>query len=233
MFGHQKGENCCHSGSLPIEETPQKNIECICLRNEAASHVNSEKLDLDNFCEDILNNDEDLFYENNHNNDTLDTDQNTDCEKEPIKVKDTKKSKKTEKGSTLPARVKKSYEGEILPGSHPYKCTYCDKRFKQVGHANLHERTHTGDKKYVCKFCNKKFNQLSHQNDHERIHTGEKPFMCSDCGKCFAYNSALKSHKKIHTGEKTYRCGFCEKSFNQVSLKTLYIKKDSQSSKIV
>ena len=221
MFGPQKEENDCQLGRLTTEKTQKKNIDRIYLRNEATYLVDSEKLDLDNFCEDILNNDDDLFYENNHNNDPQDIDQNNDGNKELIKVKEGRKRKKPEKGSTPPIRIKKCYEGEILPGSHPYKCTYCDKRFKQVGHANLHERTHTGDKKYVCKFCNKKFNQLSHQNDHERIHTGEKPFMCSDCGKCFAYNSALKSHKKIHTGEKTYRCGFCEKSFNQVSIKAL------------
>ena len=172
---------------------------------------NGEK-DLQNFCDELLDN-EDLFNETNQ----------TDCvnKNQSFNTADVakrrKRKKKTEEDASKPRLIKKSYEGEIFLGSHPYKCTYCEKRFKQVGHANLHERTHTGDKKYICPYCHKKFNQLSHLKDHERIHTGEKPFMCPDCGKCFAYNSALKSHKKIHTGEKTYNCEFCEKSFNQVS----------------
>jgi len=137
-------------------------------------------------------------------------------------VEEQMKAFKEEKLATKGSRsARRTYTGEIHPGDKPYKCTFCDKRFKQVGHVNLHERTHTGGQKYICQYCNKKFNQSSHLKDHLRIHTGEKPFMCSDCGKCFGYNSALKSHRRIHTGEKCYKCKFCEKTFNQLgNLKT-------------
>lgn len=180
--------------------------------------ISPDKAELVSFCDTLLDNDENLFISDNP--DVIEPASQPDEAVAPCKgvMKLDVKKQQRKRNDTLigPRTVKKSYEGEILPGSHPYKCTYCDKRFKQVGHANLHERTHTGDKKYVCSYCQKKFNQLSHLKDHERIHTGEKPFVCDMCGKCFGYNSALKSHKKIHTGEKTYKCGFCEKSFNQL-----------------
>ena len=177
-----------------------------------------DKAELVSFCDTLLDNDENLFISDNPD-DSEPSNQPDEAEvscKDVVKLDEKKQPRKKTDALIGPRTVKKSYEGEILPGSHPYKCTYCDKRFKQVGHANLHERTHTGDKKYICSYCQKKFNQLSHLKDHERIHTGEKPFVCDMCGKCFGYNSALKSHKKIHTGEKTYKCGFCEKSFNQL-----------------
>lgn len=198
--------------------------ECSNIDTEEASPqptVSSEeqidKSEIHDLCEDLLNsNSPDKFSDCNPS--SYDSGGETDniCCDTVVEEGEDKTSQKCDTPKKGSRSAKKSYEGEILPGSHPYKCTYCDKKFKQVGHANLHERTHTGDKKYICPFCNKKFNQLSHLKDHERIHTGEKPFMCSDCGKCFGYNSALKSHKKIHTGEKSYKCGFCEKTFNQL-----------------
>jgi len=116
---------------------------------------------------------------------------------------------------------KRSYKGEIYPGEYRYKCNYCDKRFKQVGHVNHHERKHTGSKKYECDLCKKRFNQKCHLIDHKRLHTGEKPYKCEDCGKCFTFSSGLKSHIRIHTGERQFSCSFCEKKFNQrTNLKT-------------
>ncbi len=61
--------------------------------------------------------------------------------------------------SPLPRRP---YEGQLYPGEYPYKCSYCEKKFKQVGHVHQHERTHLGTQKYTCEHCDKKFNQLSH-----------------------------------------------------------------------
>ena len=180
--------------------------------------VSPDKTELVSFCDDLLDNEENLFISDKPDDSEAGIqpeESGLPC-KDLAKLDDKKQQRKKTETMISPRTVKKPYEGEMLPGSHPYKCTYCEKRFKQVGHANLHERTHTGDKKYICSYCQKKFNQLSHLKDHERIHTGEKPFVCDMCGKCFGYNSALKSHKKIHTGEKTYKCGFCEKSFNQL-----------------
>ena len=60
-------------------------------------------------------------------------------------VEEQMKAFREEKLATKGSRsARRTYTGEIYPGDKPYKCTYCDKRFKQVGHVNLHERTHTG-----------------------------------------------------------------------------------------
>lgn len=116
---------------------------------------------------------------------------------------------------------KKSYKGEIFPGDYPYKCSFCDKRFKQVGHVNHHERKHTGNKKHECELCKKRFNQKCHLVDHMRLHTGERPFKCDECGKSFTFSSGLRSHVRIHSGERLFACSFCEKTFNQrTNLKT-------------
>ena len=206
-----------------IEETPKESDASEDMKNVP----DAAKLDFQEFCDDFLSNDPDMFCINDTSKeqeidhpilqDKKIIDDDDEVTKKQHKPKNQKKSSKQSGISSKGTRsAKKSYTGEIFPGEYPYKCSYCDKKFKQVGHVNLHERTHTGGQKYICPYCNKKFNQLSHLKEHERIHTGEKPFMCSDCGKCFGYNSALKSHKKIHTGEKTYKCSFCEKTFNQL-----------------
>lgn len=207
-----------HLEKQQIEVESPKNIN-------KPDNLKEDKLDFQDFCDDFLSNDNDMFYINDTDkdasNDIIPEDDtandDTEADKKQVKSKSSKKKNRPTSLSSAGTRsAKRSYAGEIFPGPYPYKCSYCDKRFKQVGHVNLHERTHTGGQKYICPWCKKKFNQLSHLKDHERIHTGEKPFMCSDCGKCFGYNSALKSHKKIHTGEKTYKCNFCEKTFNQL-----------------
>ncbi|XP_023334135.1 zinc finger protein 184 [Eurytemora carolleeae] len=111
--------------------------------------------------------------------------------------------------------TRKAYKGEIYPGEYPYKCTLCHKKFKQVGHLNHHERSHTGNRKYPCDVCHRRFLQKCHLIDHMRIHSGEKPFACNDCGRSFTFSSGLKSHQRTHSAEKLYQCGICEKTFNQ------------------
>lgn len=129
------------------------------------------------------------------------------------------RSSSSKKAMAAAARKERqSYAGPVYPGDYPYKCAYCDKRFKQVGHVHQHERTHTGTQKYECGHCRKRFNQLSHIREHERIHTGEKPFECGDCGKRFSFSSGLKSHRKIHDpAERVFECRYCLKRFNQMA----------------
>ena len=45
---------------------------------------------------------------------------------------ESEKMKPTNKPKSPDRTRKKFYQGEIHPGEHPYKCTYCDKKFKQV-----------------------------------------------------------------------------------------------------
>ena len=44
-------------------------------------------------------------------------------------------------------------------GEKPYKCSYCDRRFKQLSHVQQHTRLHTGeDEKYLNQLKNICFN---------------------------------------------------------------------------
>jgi len=129
--------------------------------------------------------------------------------------------KSTNTSALKEGKTKKYYKGIVYPGEYPFKCSFCDKKFKQVGHVNHHERTHTGNFKHSCSFCDKKFYQKSHLKEHENIHSGEKPHECQQCQKRFAFSSGLKAHLKIHTGEKHHQCTVCHKYFGQASnLKT-------------
>jgi len=40
-----------------------------------------------------------------------------------------------------------SYYLQVHTGEKPYKCSYCDRRFKQLSHVQQHTRLHTGIKR--------------------------------------------------------------------------------------
>jgi len=143
---------------------------------------------------------------------TEEPNQTFDIHLDPIELQHIKPSKK---------QKRKSYKGEIYPGEYPYKCSYCDKKFKQVGHVNHHERSHTENYKYECVECGKKFYQKSHLKEHINVHTGRKPLQCHLCNKTFSSRSGLKAHNLVHAGRKDFSCDKCETSFTQASnLKT-------------
>ena len=82
-----------------------------------------------------------------------------------------------------------------------------------------HELTHTHPKPYQCSYCVKRFNQVGHKERHELTHTQEKPYQCSYCEKRFTQVGSKKKHELTHTHPKPYQCVYCEKGFNQVGHK--------------
>ena len=123
-----------------------------------------------------------------------------------------------------------------------YKCSVCNKEFRQSGnfhsHMQLHlgsnrhckcgvcgldfndsnslqshmRSTHTGSHPYKCEHCNREFNQFNNLRRHLRVHR-DKTFKCNLCDRVFNEEFYLKMHMGTHTGHRVYSCGVCNASF--------------------
>lgn len=129
-----------------------------------------------------------------------------------------------------------------------FKCTYCEKFYKDPEYLKVHERIHTGEKPYKCGECGKCFAKSSNLVTHKKIHSsdrphkcdqceksfkrsqelkhhkmrlhseGERPYKCCHCDISFIISSELKTHVRIHSGEKPFKCTYCPKSFRTAEL---------------
>uniref|UniRef100_A0A8C0ERA7 C2H2-type domain-containing protein n=1 Tax=Bubo bubo TaxID=30461 RepID=A0A8C0ERA7_BUBBB len=85
--------------------------------------------------------------------------------------------------------------GDIL---RPYRCSSCDKSYKDPATLRQHEKTHLGLKPFACDACGMRFTRQYRLTEHMRIHSGEKPYECQVCGGKFAQQRNLISHMKMH-----------------------------------
>ena len=134
----------------------------------------------------------------------------------------------------------------IHTGEKPYKCSFCNKKYRdchqltlhELGHKGLlpqcnvcggryvklsaHMLTHSTDNfVHVCSICNKAFRLAGRLRKHMLTHSGERPYTCADCGGLFRCSSHLKTHMLTHTKVKNHVCSVCGKTFAQnVQLKT-------------
>jgi len=131
---------------------------------------------------------------------------------------------------------------EIHAGEKPYKCSFCDKKFRSKYNHTTHELWHKGElpqclvcggrytnlqthmlthddsvdkNKHVCSVCKKGFRIARYLKGHMLIHSGEKRYTCQHCGGRFRTFSHLKTHMASHTKEKNHVCNVCGSSFLQ------------------
>ncbi|XP_028275074.1 hypermethylated in cancer 1 protein isoform X1 [Parambassis ranga] len=102
--------------------------------------------------------------------------------------------------------------GDII---RPYRCSSCEKTYKDPATLRQHEKTHWLTRPYPCSICGKKFTQRGTMTRHMRSHLGLKPFACDSCGMRFTRQYRLTEHMRIHSGEKPYECQVCGGKFAQ------------------
>jgi len=138
---------------------------------------------------------------------------------------------------------------QVHTGEKPYKCNYCERRFKQQSHVKQHSRLHTGERPYKCIECGRTFVQLSnlqqHMGNHAKDPQKTKQFQsqnCQICGKGFATEASLnlhmeKKHRDILPPDesivsmvrqpkpKAYVCVLCSKSYTTESALAIHAVK--------
>ncbi|XP_031837674.2 uncharacterized protein LOC116429188 isoform X2 [Nomia melanderi] len=107
----------------------------------------------------------------------------------------------------------KCYHDACVTGVKPYKCSFCDRTFIKRSHFEYHERVHRGYKPYKCNLCEKAFPQQNKLNRHMYSHNKEKQFICPQCNKGYTKRDDLKNHLNTHNATARYSCKSCEKSF--------------------
>ncbi|XP_043571296.1 hypermethylated in cancer 2 protein isoform X2 [Chiloscyllium plagiosum] len=99
--------------------------------------------------------------------------------------------------------------------SRPYKCSVCEKSYRDPSTLRQHEKTHWLSRPFPCNICGKMFTQRGTMTRHMRSHLGLKPFACEECGMRFTRQYRLTEHMRVHSGEKPYECQICGGKFTQ------------------
>lgn len=78
------------------------------------------------------------------------------------------------------------------------ECLTCGRIFPKatLKTFNYHMSWHDDAKLHKCKYCEKKFIQITHLVVHEKSHTGACVYQCYECGIGFANEELLSEHKK-------------------------------------
>ncbi|XP_065216192.1 zinc finger protein 84-like [Planococcus citri] len=98
----------------------------------------------------------------------------------------------------------------------PFLCPKCNIPFAEKQYLIEHQATHREKRPYKCRFCDARYKHSRGKLKHERhVHTNVSRFECAVCGKIFALKSSLINHLRIHSDQKLFCCQTCGASFSQ------------------
>ncbi|XP_038137242.1 zinc finger protein 14-like isoform X1 [Cyprinodon tularosa] len=140
-----------------------------------------------------------------------------------------RKALKSNRNSEAAKRLRKKY-------SNDKTCPVCNKTFLRATAMRRHQEIHNEnrDLKYKCSSCDKRFRDQYDVNRHTmRVHEKEEMSNspkdedlgnpctseisenknCSLCGKYFAREGDMERHMKSHSEDRPYKCSFCDKKF--------------------
>jgi uncharacterized Zn-finger protein len=101
----------------------------------------------------------------------------------------------------------------------PLLCELCPAAFSTNQALQMHQLTHSAERRYLCQLCGKSFRTKQYRNIHTRLHTGERPYSCLLCGKTFSDPATFSKHRRTHelgTRKRKCRCTECGKEFTQL-----------------
>ncbi|XP_037929106.1 zinc finger protein 660-like, partial [Teleopsis dalmanni] len=210
-----------------VDKLDSEDVTIISDNNDNDSDSNNENENNDNDddeCSDIEDDDNDDDEDEDENdeefneynnvsvsedceNDTIITDHNYGQQNLSYTCDKCSASYKTEK------KLKKHIFIEHNIGDNPYKCSGCNKLFR-----NAHNfRTHSilclnRGQKYICHICGKYYSRFSIRH-HMQLHQKPK-FECKLCPKKYHKPYLFKEHMKTHKQARDNICEYCGKGYN-------------------
>ena len=108
------------------------------------------------------------------------------------------------------------------------KCHFCNKRFTTRGSRNRHIRMeHKGLKPYKCKYCQQRFKYTHDLQRHEIDNHSSAYFRCEYCNKPFKSTNALSKHcDRMHPQSNNFKwiCIKCNRNCNDRSHYNRHVK---------
>lgn len=80
-----------------------------------------------------------------------------------------------------------------------FKCTYCEKVYKNPSNLQRHIKTHTDSSLYICEICGKDFGTARYLKRHKDTHNAVNSFICELCNTGFKVKKHLTQHYKSHS----------------------------------